>query len=98
MFASFTLPDKLAFYLRHSMQWHPELCENIVQWSLPCAVQWVTTPLHLWGLHAYNVAGAPWTERAAFVRKEFWSNLLTRSVRILPAFGLGGSVTYVLAN
>jgi hypothetical protein len=92
MFASFTLPDKLAFYLRHGTHWHPELCENIVQWSLPCAVQWITTPLHLWGLHAYNVPTASLAERAGFVRKEFWSNLLTRSVRILPAFGLGGSV------
>lgn len=93
MLASFTLPDRIADHLRYHSDWHPELCENVAQALLPCAVQWITTPLHLWGLHYYNAPGSGYAERARFVRAEFWKNLATRTIRILPPFGIGGTVS-----
>jgi hypothetical protein len=56
----------------------------------PVAMQWLSAPIHLWGLDSYNrpavVDGAP--TRTAFIRAEYVKTALARCARILPAFGV----------
>ena len=56
----------------------------------PVAMQWLSAPIHLWGLDSYNrpavVDGAP--TRTAFIRAEYAKTALARCARILPAFGV----------
>ncbi|KAJ1568574.1 hypothetical protein HK405_000420 [Cladochytrium tenue] len=64
-----------------------------VQLVLPCAVQWVTTPLHLMGLDLYNRDGAAagtLRDRLGRVARGYVPSALARMGRILPAFGFGG--------
>ncbi len=67
----------------------------VSQLTAPCAMQLVSTPLHLYGLDIYNRAGtaaAPITtnDRVAFIQREYTKTALARMARIFPAFGIGG--------
>ncbi|KAI9321199.1 hypothetical protein DFJ73DRAFT_922545, partial [Zopfochytrium polystomum] len=69
-----------------------------VQLALPCAIQVVSTPLHLMGLDLYNHrsgaagagSGGGFGARVGRVAKEYVPSTLARMGRILPAFGIGG--------
>ncbi|KAL2315839.1 hypothetical protein POMI540_0614 [Schizosaccharomyces pombe] len=58
----------------------------------PCAVQFISTPLHLLSLDIYNRGGPNISaaNRVMQVRKHLLKSTFARMVRILPAFGIGG--------
>ncbi|KAI0486157.1 hypothetical protein F4859DRAFT_357617 [Xylaria cf. heliscus] len=70
--------------------------ETIAQFAAPAAVQLFSTPIHLLGLDVYNrpaaTAGVTWADRWALVRKNWLISCAARICRIVPAFGLGGTV------
>jgi hypothetical protein len=61
---------------------------TVAQLVCPVVMQWFSAPLHLIGLNWYNVSTATNSERASFLRQEYFKTALARSCRILPAFGI----------
>ncbi|KAI1156754.1 hypothetical protein F4825DRAFT_446226 [Nemania diffusa] len=70
--------------------------ETIAQFAAPAAVQLFSTPIHLLGLDVYNrpsaAGGVSWADRWALVKKNWLISCAARVCRIVPAFGLGGTV------
>jgi hypothetical protein len=86
IFASFTMPEVV--------ERHFGCCANTAQLITPCAMQFVSTPLHLLGLDLYNrqERGISATNRMGFIAREYLLTAFARCTRILPAFGIGGVV------
>ncbi|KAI0200027.1 hypothetical protein F4808DRAFT_174848 [Astrocystis sublimbata] len=93
IFASFNVPpllgpvisERLGAEMRERVRG-----ETIAQFAAPAAVQLFSTPIHLLGLDLYNrPAGA---DRWALIRKNWLISCAARICRIVPAFGLGGTV------
>lgn len=80
VFASFNVPALLA----------PTFGLNAAQIITPCAMQFVSTPLHLLGLDIYNRSDQSAQSRLRTVGARYWRSSMARICRILPAFGVGG--------
>ncbi|KAJ1562683.1 hypothetical protein HK096_005616 [Nowakowskiella sp. JEL0078] len=106
MAASFSLPPILSELIYdqasrdHTTSVTKAQADFCAQIMLPCAMQFVTTPIHLAAIDFYARPGGSlgqgkvaWSQRFNFVRKDYLKNVTTRMFRILPAFGLGGNVT-----
>ncbi|KAI1812982.1 hypothetical protein GGS20DRAFT_502707 [Poronia punctata] len=99
IFASFNVPpllgpvisDRLSAEMRRRVSG-----ETVAQFAAPAFVQLFSTPIHLLGLDIYNrpsTAGSvSWSERWALVRKNWLVSSAARICRIVPAFGVGGTV------
>ncbi|KAI0404157.1 hypothetical protein F4802DRAFT_255745 [Xylaria palmicola] len=99
IFASFNLPPLLgpAVSERLSAEMRRRVSgETIAQFAAPAAVQLFSTPIHLLGLDVYNrptaVGNISWADRWALIRKNWLISCAARICRIIPAFGLGGTV------
>jgi hypothetical protein len=99
IFASFNIPTLLgpAVSERLSAEMRRRVSgETIAQFAAPAAVQLFSTPIHLLGLDLYNrptAAGTvSWADRWTLVRKNWLISSTARICRIVPAFGLGGTV------
>ncbi|KAI1209855.1 uncharacterized protein F4807DRAFT_424664 [Annulohypoxylon truncatum] len=102
IFASFNVPPLLGPLLTERMG--PALREavsgtTVAQFVAPAAVQIVSTPVHLLGLDMFNRpttmgggGGVSWADRWTQVRKNWAISTAARICRIVPAFGLGGTV------
>lgn len=82
IFASFNLPALLA----------PYTGLNVAQLTVPCAMQFLSTPMHLLGLDVYNRSNKSTKSRWHEVKQRYWKSTAARIMRILPAFGIGGIV------
>ncbi|KAJ3125289.1 hypothetical protein HK098_000414 [Nowakowskiella sp. JEL0407] len=94
MGACFTLPP----YLSEAIQEHyPKLgkakSDTLSQFLLPTSMQLITTPLHLLALDIYNNPTKTISDRVRFLIRESPATLLTRMIRVLPAYGCGGTVS-----
>ncbi|KAI0433613.1 hypothetical protein F5Y09DRAFT_52445 [Xylaria sp. FL1042] len=99
IFASFNVPpllgpvvsERLGAEMRRRVSG-----ETIAQFAAPAAVQLFSTPIHLLGLDVYNrpggVGGVSWADRWTLIRKNWLISCAARVCRIVPAFGLGGTV------
>lgn len=107
IFASFNVPPLLGPLLSERMSsslQHHLSGTTVAQFAAPAAVQLFSTPIHLLGLDLYNrpttttttgsgLARDPsWRSRWAQIRKNWASSTLARICRIIPAFGVGGTV------
>ncbi|KAI0843246.1 hypothetical protein F5Y06DRAFT_257262 [Hypoxylon sp. FL0890] len=99
IFASFNVPPLLGPILNESMSASLQKKVSgttIAQFVAPAAVQLFSTPVHLLGLDLYNRPGAggrvSWRDRWTQVRKNWAISTVARMCRIVPAFGLGGTV------
>ncbi|KAL7628975.1 hypothetical protein AAE478_000493 [Parahypoxylon ruwenzoriense] len=99
IFASFNVPPLLGPALTQRM--NQELRNRVsgttvAQFVAPAAVQLFSTPVHLLGLDLYNrpgeTCGISWRDRWTQVRKNWMVSTAARICRIVPAFGLGGTV------
>ncbi|KAI1079111.1 hypothetical protein F5B20DRAFT_179391 [Whalleya microplaca] len=98
IFASFNVPPLLGPVLTERMG--AELQRRVsgttvAQFAAPAAVQLLSTPIHLWGLDLYNrptASGVGWRDRWRLVRRNWAVSTTARIGRIVPAFGLGGTV------
>jgi len=63
---------------------------QIAQISCPMAIQFVSTPLHLYALDLFNNPQNKNVQRLSFIQKEYFKTVAARCGRILPAFGFGG--------
>ncbi|KAI0390527.1 hypothetical protein F5Y17DRAFT_55600 [Xylariaceae sp. FL0594] len=99
IFASFNVPPLLGPVVseRLSAEMRRRVSgETIAQFAAPACVQFVSTPVHLLGLDMYNrpttVGAVSWADRWALVRKNWLISSAARICRIVPAFGVGGTV------
>ncbi|KAI0914884.1 hypothetical protein F4823DRAFT_196813 [Ustulina deusta] len=99
IFASFNVPpllgpvisERLSAEIRRRVSG-----ETIAQFAAPATVQLFSTPIHLLGLDMYNrpggAGGVSWADRWTLIRKNWLISCAARVGRIVPAFGLGGTV------
>ncbi|KAI1656792.1 hypothetical protein F4813DRAFT_397375 [Daldinia decipiens] len=99
IFASFNVPPLLGPVLNERMGTKLQKKVSgttIAQFAAPAAVQLFSTPVHLLGLDMYNRPGTgglvSWRDRWMQVRKNWAISAVARICRIVPAFGLGGTV------
>lgn len=92
--ASFTLPTIVGKTLDKQFYLGKQTADNIAQLTVPCMMQFVSSPLHLHGLDLYNRPNPAITyaDRFARIRREYMKTSLARIARIFPAFGIGGVV------
>ncbi|KAF4973759.1 hypothetical protein FZEAL_9238 [Fusarium zealandicum] len=102
IFASFNVPPLLGPWLDQRMS--DEVRKRFsglyaAQFMAPALVQFVSTPMHLFGLDLYNrpasgPAGAAISlrDRLVLVRQNWLISSIARICRIVPAFGVGGVV------
>lgn len=63
----------------------------VAQLGVPAAIQWISTPIHLFGLDLYNrAAPIPIRDRLNRVSRDMVGASMLRMCRIIPAFGIGG--------
>lgn len=89
IFASFNLPCIVSGHLIN-MGLDKSYAETGSQLIAPCAIQALSSPLHLLGMDLYNNPSSAVKERSQFIRKEYVATTLARMGRIFPAFGIGG--------
>lgn len=94
IFASFNLPPMIAPRLPLSATAEKYMSRtSAAQFLAPAAIQFISTPFHLYGLDLYNRnGGTPMRDRLAKVRVDWIKSSLARMCRIVPAFGFGGVV------
>lgn len=94
--ASFNLPTVMSKKLQQHYHISPRVADVSSQLTLPCAVQFLSTPLYLLGSHLYNFPDATVPMRAQFVSKKYFGTAMARVARIFPAFGVGGVANKLL--
>ncbi|KAI5922549.1 hypothetical protein F4810DRAFT_256560 [Camillea tinctor] len=103
IFCSFNVPPLLGPWLSERMGREVRRRVDgatVAQFAAPAAVQLLSTPVHLLGLDLYNRPLSPgagrfppsWRDRWALVRKNWLVSSAARICRIVPAFGVGGTV------
>merc|ERR1711998_247991 len=80
--------------MQSSMGMDAQTADVQAQLVCPCAMQFLSCPLHLYGLDLYNNPESSRTNamRTSFITKEYLKTALARIGRILPAFGIGGVI------
>ncbi|CAG7563487.1 unnamed protein product [Fusarium equiseti] len=90
IFGSFTMAPWLSALIPDSLSSSPHSKAVISQLTVPIFSQFFATPVHLLGLDLYSrPRGIPWVERSAQIRRDLFSATILRSLRIIPAFGVG---------
>ncbi|KAJ3272236.1 hypothetical protein HK104_004522 [Borealophlyctis nickersoniae] len=91
IFASFNMPALLSSRLVQA-PWgiSKPVGDVMAQLITPCAVQLLSTPIHLTGIDLYNRPHASIRDRVAFVKREYPGATVARMGRIFAAFGMGG--------
>jgi hypothetical protein len=56
----------------------------------PCLMQFLSVPLHLYGMDLYNNPQHTTSDRMKFLKREYAKTVGARIGRIFPAFGVGG--------
>lgn len=89
--ASFNAPSYFAALFQKSGWTSSEKTASVIaQLLCPAAVQFASTPIHLYALDLYNRPGATLGMRGQLIRKEYFKSTMARVGRIGPAFGIGG--------
>lgn len=89
--ASFNAPSLVADWLQKN-DWisNRKTATVVAQLVSPAAVQFISTPVHLYALDLYNRPEANKLQRTQLIRKEYLKSAFARIARIGPAFGIGG--------
>lgn len=90
--SSFTIPPLVSQSLQMKLGWSRTRSDVISQMSIPCAIQCLSTPLHLYGLDRYNNPSRTFSANLKFILSVYPKTLCARVARIFPAFGIGGVV------
>lgn len=93
--ASFTLPSIVGKAVDKQFHFGKQTSDNLAQLTVPCMMQFLSSPLHLYGLDKYNRPNRPGltsSDRISRIKQEYLKTSLARVARILPAFGVGGVV------
>jgi len=89
MYGSFALPSTFSEKMQQ-LGVPQSTSNNIAQLLAPMSVQLLNAPLNLLGLDLHNHDSKSTSERLKFIQKEYVATAITRCMRTLPAFGIGG--------
>ena len=89
MAATFWAAPIVSQYLQTERQWSKNHANVSSALSVPVLAQVLTAPCHVNALHLYNAPYASFTQQWQQIGKEFGKVSLARSLRVLPAFGIG---------
>lgn len=95
---AFFVPDMMRDALVASGRVGDAAAGTTSQLVSPPLMQVVCTPMHLLALNLVNAKGASVAARVATVRQSTPAALLARSLRMLPAYGIGGILNGVLTT
>ncbi|KNC97167.1 uncharacterized protein SPPG_09478 [Spizellomyces punctatus DAOM BR117] len=92
IYASFNLPSIVSQRLQLQVGVGKVTADTLSQLVTPCAVQFVSCPMHLLGMDLYNrpTGTATLISRLNFIKREYLGTALARVGRIFPAYGIGG--------
>ncbi|KAJ6644169.1 putative membrane protein [Pseudolycoriella hygida] len=92
--ASFTLPTMVGQALDRQFHIGKQTADNLAQLTVPCLMQFVSSPLHLYGLDKYNRPdrSLTYSDRFSRVKQEYLKTSFARVARIMPAFGVSGVI------
>ena len=90
--ASFSLPPLISARLQQNYKVDKMVSDTSAQLVTPCAMQLLSTPLHLLSLDIYNRPAVSSSDRVSFIQREYVKTALARIARIFPAYGTGGVV------
>jgi hypothetical protein len=96
--AGFSLPPIIAERMNVEMGIARPTADLVAQLTIPCAVQFISSPMHLLGLDLYNRSQVSGSDRVSFIRREYLGTSLARIGRIFPAYGVGGVINRKLRN
>lgn len=89
MYATFYTAPQVARYLQREHGLERNTAELSCALGIPALTQILTAPLHIHAMDFYARTTSTFAERLGVIRKEFFTVSFARSVRILPAFGIG---------
>lgn len=92
IFASFVAPVHVSSFLSDHLAVQSGYADVLATLITPCAIQFLSTPLHLYGMDYYNNQTSSITSRIAFIKREYSKTVAARIGRILPAFGVGNLI------
>tara|TARA_B110000259_G_scaffold56074_2_gene66137 strand:+ start:356 stop:1729 length:1374 start_codon:yes stop_codon:yes gene_type:complete len=95
---AFVVPDALASLVTRHTKIDQNAAATLSQLVSPPLMQVICTPMHLWSLGLINSPEASVASRIARLRLATPAALLARSLRMLPAYGLGGILNSTLVN
>lgn len=88
----FALPPLLANHLQEEMGYKKSVAEPVAQFTLPLLLQPFVAPMHLYGYVLYNNPTSPWADRKVIMKREIWSAIQMRWLRIIPPFSIGANL------
>ncbi|ACO60711.1 predicted protein [Micromonas commoda] len=94
---AFVVPDAAKDLLVASCGMSPQLAGAAAQLVSPPLMQVVCTPLHLLALNMVNAPVATLAQRVAALKVSTPPALIARSLRMLPAYGIGGILNTTLS-
>ena len=89
MYSTFYLAPRAADYLTKEHGVERNTAALSMALAIPMVTQVITAPLHIYAMDYYGNRTATTAERMATLRKEMPTVSFARSLRILPAFGIG---------
>eukprot|EP00527_Entomoneis_sp_CCMP2396_P000932 CAMPEP_0198143156 /NCGR_PEP_ID=MMETSP1443-20131203/5910_1 /TAXON_ID=186043 /ORGANISM="Entomoneis sp., Strain CCMP2396" /LENGTH=310 /DNA_ID=CAMNT_0043806325 /DNA_START=22 /DNA_END=954 /DNA_ORIENTATION=- len=89
MYSTFYLAPKAADFLIKEHGVERNTAELSMALAIPMVTQILTAPCHIHAMDYYNNPTATTAQRIAALKNEFGSVSFARSLRILPAFGIG---------
>lgn len=95
---AFVVPDALAAAVVKCTGLNQNAAGTLSQLVAPPLMQVICTPMHLLSLSLINDPGATVASRVARLRLATPAALLARSLRMLPAYGVGGILNATLVN
>ena len=90
MASAFTIPPIIGRYLSKKFNLNEKDGLRAGQLISPLIIQFIATPLHLFGLDYYNRENLAFMKRMQYIGSIYWNTVLLRMMRFLPAYGLGG--------
>jgi hypothetical protein len=89
MYATFYVAPNAAKFLQKEYNTERNAAELGCALAIPMVTQVLTAPLHIHAMNFYQVPEATTAERIQAIQKEMGTVSFARSLRILPAFGIG---------
>lgn len=89
LFATFNVPVTIAPHMSEGIEKYMSRL-SVAQLAAPAASQFLATPLHVLGLDLYERKKVSIRERVSMIRRTWIPISMTRALRVIPAYGIGG--------
>src|SRR3989338_11364399 len=95
MLSTFYIAPRVAQYFQQNHQLELGLACAL---AVPALTQLVTVPFHVAAFDLYNRPDASFSERLLVIKREYFKVAFGRTIRVIPAFGLGSYTNTLLRS